>query len=267
VASNTIERNCFKRYKLQRHTHAAIFDCIAGRESLHGSMSLATGELIRETIGRLSMLKRCGRKNTAPLLPMLRALRRMHDRARRTVRRKTKAASQILVIALTAVVVILSTAPARADWYYPLVRITCIPQASYAAVETFGLYNIGTSLGAVPKELSAQGIYKLSSLADKPVICDLPKGKLLIEVLNYHAPRDKGECGGNEDADLRVSLAGTQLVLVKGTHGGCNGSQRHDIQISEYELHHCVLQFKYTQGVAPGGPIAVPTMCENVPLP
>jgi len=174
---------------------------------------------------------------------------------------------RISALLIATIVTFLAATPAQADWYYPLVRITCIPQASYAAVETFGLYNIGTSVTPVPKALATQGIQKLHSLAEKPVTCELPQGTLLIEVFNYHAPQAKGLCGGVEDADLRISLAGSQIAVVKGTHGGCGGSQRHDIRISQYELQHCILRFEEaTQIVAPGDFTAVATTCKNVPL-
>lgn len=174
---------------------------------------------------------------------------------------------RISLLFIATIVALFATTPARADWYYPLVRITCIPEASYAAVETIGLYNIGTSVTPVPAALATHGIHELHSLADKPVTCDLPQGKLLIEVLNYHAPQAKGFCGGVQDADLRISLAGSEIAVAKGTHGGCNGSQRHDIRVSMYEIQHCILQFEEaTQIVVPGDFTPVATICKNVPL-
>lgn len=166
------------------------------------------------------------------------------------------------------IILLVATTGARADWCYPLVRTTCVPEASYASVETFGLYNIGTSVMPVPEELAAQGICELSSLARRFVTCKLPKGELLIEVTYYHAPQPKGYCGGVEDAFLRISLNKSEIAVVKGTHGGCVGSQRHDIRISEYEVHHCILRFEEPTQIVPTGDFtAVATICKNTPLP
>ena len=163
--------------------------------------------------------------------------------------------------------VLIATNPAYADWYYPLVRITCVPEVKYAAVETLGLYNIGGAVTPVPPVLAAQGIHELRSLVDKPFICDLPQGTLVIEVFNYHAPRANGACGGVEDADLRILLAGSEIAVMKGTHGGCDSSQRHEIRVSEYDLQHCILRFEQvTLGVPPGDFTAVETKCKNLPL-
>lgn len=172
--------------------------------------------------------------------------------------------STLLVIATLAM---LATRTAEADWYFPLVRITCIPEARFAAVESFGLYNIGDAVTPVPKELETQGIFELRRLAEHPFTCQLPQGALLIEISNYHAPQPKGSCGAVEDADLTISLAGLELVKVRSTHGGCDGSQRHDIRISQYEIQHCVLRFKdAAQIVRPGDSTAVETTCKSTSL-
>jgi hypothetical protein len=164
--------------------------------------------------------------------------------------------------------VLIATNPAHADWYYPLVRVTCVPEAKYAAVETLGLYNIANAVTPVPPALAAQGIHELRRLVDNNFVCELPQGTLVIEIFNYHAARANGACGGVEDADLRILLAGSEIALVKSTHGGCDGSQRHDIQVSEYELQHCILRFKQgTQIVLPGDFTPVVTKCKNTPLP
>lgn len=183
---------------------------------------------------------------------------------------------RISLLFIATIATLFATTPVRADWYYPLVRITCIPEASYAAVETFGLYNIGgavtpdiigDAVTPVPAALATQGIHELYSLADKPVTCELPQGKLLIEVVDYHAPQAEGYCGGVQDAGMKVSLAGSQVVLIKGTHGGCIGSQRHDIRVSQYEIQHCILRFEQaTQTVESMDFTAVATKCKSVPL-
>jgi hypothetical protein len=85
-------------------------------------------------------------------------------------------------------------------------------EARYAAVETFGLYNIGDATGKLPTTLAANGIYELQEIALKPVTCQLPQGKLLIEAFNYYAPEAKGMCGGVEDADLTLSLDGVRIA-------------------------------------------------------
>jgi hypothetical protein len=75
-------------------------------------------------------------------------------------------------------------------------------------------------------------------------------------------------CGAVQDAALRISLAGAEVAVANSTHGGCFGSQRHDIRISEYEVHHCILEFKEpTQVVAPGDFSRIEAQCKNVPLP
>ncbi|MBI2254600.1 MAG: hypothetical protein HYU58_08280 [Proteobacteria bacterium] len=121
-------------------------------------------------------------------------------------------------LALTA-----STFQAHADWYQPLVRITFVPEASYVAIETFGEYDIEED--AIPR-LNAHGIYLLSNRTDT---CRLLDGELTIEFYDYHPPQAKGVCGAVQDASLRISFQGKQVIDVRGTHGGCSGSQRYDI--------------------------------------
>jgi hypothetical protein len=169
---------------------------------------------------------------------------------------------QTAALLISALVELSGPPQARADWYFPLVRITCVPDAKYSAVETLGLYNVDTA------PLATEGIFDLSVLAEKPVKCELPQGTLSIEVLNYHAPQAQGMCGAVQDAALRVSLAGAEVAFAGSTHGGCFGSWRHDIRISEYEVHHCILEFKGpTQVVETKDFTKVEARCKNLPLP
>lgn len=168
---------------------------------------------------------------------------------------------------LVAAVVLLigGSSDARADWYFRLVRITCVPAAAYASVETFGVYNID---GDAWNYLNAQGIYELGTLASAPFMCDLPAGKLMVKVVNYHPAQPTGQCGGVEDGDLIVSLQGNELTTAKSTHGGCQGSQRHDIRISQYGLQHCIISFdEATQTVSAPDFSDVKAVCKSVPIP
>jgi hypothetical protein len=72
---------------------------------------------------------------------------------------------QSAVFLVAALAGLLGATTSWADWYFPLIRITCVPAAKYAAVETLGLYNVDTA------PLAAQGIFDLSVLAEKPVKC------------------------------------------------------------------------------------------------
>jgi hypothetical protein len=174
---------------------------------------------------------------------------------------------RVSVVFVATVAAAFVASQAHADWYFPLVRISCVPEAGFASAETFGLYNIDNNAGRVPTALAAQGIYELRELAGKPVTCQLPHGVLVIEISNYHAPRPTGMCGGVEDADLRVLLDGVEVADARSTHGGCVGSQRHDIRVSRYEVQHCVLRFERPTPIVDSKEFtAVATMCRSVRL-
>ncbi len=155
-----------------------------------------------------------------------------------------------------------STSTARADWYYNLVRITCVPDASFASVETFGLYNIDE-----PHGLEKQGIYHLADIKGQPIECALPHGKVSIEVVWYHEPQARGECGGVEDASLKVSLNGIEVAMVKSTHGGCGSWYQHEVQVSRYSVLHCALEFEHPPELIKSGDfMPLPTKCESLKI-
>lgn len=159
--------------------------------------------------------------------------------------------------------VFLGANQARADWYAKFVRFTCVPEANYAAIETLGAYNVRSQ-----STLAAQGIVELATLQNNPLLCKLQRGDLSVELVNYHTPQPTGVCGAVEDGDLRVTLAGKELTIATSTHGGCTGSQRHDIRLTEYDMQHCVMYFdEGTQVVVAHDPTPVKTTCKNVPLP
>ena len=151
--------------------------------------------------------------------------------------------------------------PARADVFVPLIRVTCVPEAKYAEIETIGIYNID-----VGPALNAQGFRLLSDVAKAPVTCNLPQGAVKIEVLHYVPPRLEGMCSQVEYANLRVSLGGREVAFAQETHGGCSDFLHHDIRISEYGVEHCVLTFPDAEMAAKTGSKEVPTTCETLRL-
>jgi hypothetical protein len=154
----------------------------------------------------------------------------------------------------------LAAPAARADTYYPFVRITCVPQASYAGIETTGLYEVGQEARAT---LAAQGFQELSVIAHTPATCSLPQGELRVEVVDYHPPQLEGMCSQAEDANLKVSLASKQIAFAEHTHGGCTVFQRHEIQITEFGVQHCILELTHNQVVGPTGFSPIRAVCSN----
>jgi hypothetical protein len=170
----------------------------------------------------------------------------------------------IYAIAIVLVGAMLNSGDARADSYFKFVRITCVPEANYAAIETLGLYNVGVEERAA---LAAQGIFEISDLDKRPYACKLASGALSVELINYHAPQPTGQCGGVEDGDLLVTLAGRELTRATSTHGGCTGFRQHDIRISQYALQHCVKQFdKIFEVAAPTDFLPMNTECKSFRL-
>ena len=164
------------------------------------------------------------------------------------------------MLALT-IGMVLATPAARADTYYPFVRITCVPQASYAAIETIGLYNVRQEARAA---LAAQGFQELGALARTPATCALPQGKLQVEVIDYHPPQLEGMCSQREDANLKVVLGGEQIAFAERTHGGCTSFWHHELHITENNVQHCTLELTHDQIVGPSDPSRASTECSNV---
>jgi hypothetical protein len=150
---------------------------------------------------------------------------------------------------------------ARADYFVPLIRVTCVPEAKYAEIETIGIYNVD-----VNPALSAQGFSLLSDVAKAPVTCALPQGAVVVEVVDYVPTRLEGMCSQVEYAKLRVSLGGQEVAFADETHGGCTDFRHHDIRISEYGVEHCALTFSDAEMLAPTGSTTVPATCKTVRL-
>ncbi|MBK8158203.1 MAG: hypothetical protein IPK59_05265 [Rhodospirillaceae bacterium] len=171
-----------------------------------------------------------------------------------------------LIYALVAVLTgaMLISGNARADTYFKFVRVTCVPEADYAAIETLGLYNVG---GEERAALAAQGIFEICDLDKHPYACKLSHGALSIELINYHAPQPTGQCGGVEDGDLLVTLAGQELTRATSTHGGCTGFRQHEIRISRYAPQHCITRFDDIFEIATfKGFLPVNKECKSIPL-
>jgi hypothetical protein len=170
--------------------------------------------------------------------------------------------ASILLLLVATLAGLLAT-PVLADTHFKLVRITCVPEARYAAVETIGIYNVGPEERAA---LAAEGFQELSILAKAPAKCELPQGRLVIEVVDYHAPEAQGMCGAVEDGNLKILLAGREVVQAKSTHGGCSQFHRHDIRVSEYGIQHCILTFDDAEMLAESGNAKVEANCKNTRL-
>ena len=151
---------------------------------------------------------------------------------------------------------------ARADEFFPFVRLTCLPQQDYAEIETLGLWNIAGDSGNIPPSLAADGLHDLSKVAEKPLICDLPLGAVRIKLTRYHAPQATGMCGGVEDADMQVTVDGMVVADAKSTHGGCFVEQRHLVWVQAGEAFHCVVPYQDARGQ----PLSAGT-CHRVRLP
>jgi hypothetical protein len=130
-----------------------------------------------------------------------------------------------------------SAAPARADGYIPLVRVTCAPPAGYAAIETIGLPDAAPDEGAA---LAAQGFRDLGEVAREPLRCALPEGTLVIEVTLHERSPTSG-CAATEDGRVEVSLSGRTIVSADSLHGGCADLSQHSILVSGNGIRHCVI--------------------------
>jgi hypothetical protein len=154
-------------------------------------------------------------------------------------------------------------APAHADYLVKFVRLTCVPEARYAAVETISIYNVRADGRAA---LAKVGFYELEAVTRAPIKCDLPQGSLTIEVPDYHPSEAQGLCGAVEDGALKISLAGHEVVSAKSTHGGCSEFHRQDIRISEYGIQHCTLTFDDAEMLAESGNAKIDANCKNTRL-
>ncbi len=130
-------------------------------------------------------------------------------------------------------------APAQADGYVPLVRVTCAPPARYAAIETLGLPDADPAARAA---LAAQGFRGLGEIARERLSCALPQGTLLIAVTIRGRPPAPG-CAATEDGRLEVSLSGRTIVSADSLHGGCADLMQHSIRVAGTGVRHCVISF------------------------
>jgi hypothetical protein len=91
---------------------------------------------------------------------------------------------------LAAAILLLPVAPARADWPFPFVQITCAPELHYVAVRRMIVENAAGygdldhpyGWAANQKQSEARnGIFTSRSLADHPVTCDMPAKTTAID--------------------------------------------------------------------------------------
>lgn len=177
--------------------------------------------------------------------------------------------------ACIAILAVSAAGVARADEPYTMIRVTCLPQISLFELETFGLYNIdaGNTLGSQAPD----GIQTLERfVASAPVSCQTKQGTIQVDVVSYHAPYYRMECGGMEYAELTIKLNGRDIDAVPSTHGGCGDSDyknlNHQIRVTQYQLTHCRSEFNEFEQSIPGRLIfpalaTIPTVCNTVPLP
>jgi len=175
---------------------------------------------------------------------------------------------KLLGTALAAFVA--SVTYARADEPVPMIRVTCVPEISLFQLETFGLYNIPK----IPKGLEASnGLYTLEDfVATAPVSCRIKSGDLRIDVLQYHSPAPRGECGGEELASLAIKLNGREIDRVDDTHGGCPWNDfkfyGHKITATQYQLTHCRSDFDtFDLTLFAAGSAVVETSCKKILFP
>jgi hypothetical protein len=127
--------------------------------------------------------------------------------------------------------VLITAGNAKADEWWDLAQITCVPEIGYFAVRTFGQYNSLEGLYQSDGELDLAkvselenrfGIYLPERLAKKPFECSVPVGRdgVLFSArvtVNYTPPQPRGQCMGNGWAEINVTVNGVDLGTTNMT--------------------------------------------------
>ena len=164
---------------------------------------------------------------------------------------------------------------ARADTYYPVVQLNCMPEIGALSLRNFGIYNIGRGTSHMPdgdanevleKLRQRYGITTFSALAKEALTCDLPGRKVQIRVLNY-SNNATGPCGSTERIDALV-LINEREVTRFSSDSQCPSTLRHSITLAaDMGLQHCVSEFEDPTALMGRDATPVRTHCWDVRQP
>ena len=133
---------------------------------------------------------------------------------------------QLLVLILA----LFSSKAVIADEYFQFVEFTCLPEAHSLKVRSEGFWNIS----AYPKESSTvKAIEEKSNLNYVDWKSPLNKtctisGKTIGIELNYRQP-SRGACGGEERAQLKVTIDGVTFIDRARFHSECFSYSVHSL--------------------------------------
>ena len=127
---------------------------------------------------------------------------------------------------------------ARADTSWNMVQITCVPAIDYFDLRTFSLEDEDVIEDArVRSELTTGfGLLWVGPDLREPYTCPLPSGPITVHEVRHHYPDGSGQCTGDEDAILAVSV-GKRSFQIDGW-GRC-GHVPQDVEISRFQTTVC----------------------------
>ncbi len=151
-----------------------------------------------------------------------------------------------VMIAVSVVLLLCMPSSARADSLTNYIRLTCIPHAKYAVVETFFINNVPDPAASSREdheefEASLQNgwsMYRLDALQQDPWTCDLGSNRILLRLRNYHEPQLHGGCGLKEWALLELLVDG-EVAVEFPSASTCEPSFRTLVWITPYEVQVC----------------------------